>query len=166
MSFPKSRLIGLHCSAKGFGYAVFEGTAIYDWGTVVARDDKNEMSLRKLARILDRYSPETMVLEDIEQSSARAERIRHLYVAIAALCATRGIDLHRYAQSDVRQTFRLPETGTRQDVAEAVVLHTDVLAPRLPPARKAWQSEARRMTIFSAAAVALTHLVKYQDFGI
>jgi Holliday junction resolvasome RuvABC endonuclease subunit len=158
MSWDKRRLMGLHCGTKGFGFVVFEGEALHDWGTAIARGDKNAMCLRKLARLLDRYSPETVVLESADGGKGRAERIVLLETAIADLCRSRNIDLHRYAQEDVQRFFAKKGARTRQEIAEAVARQLDVLGPRLPLPRKPWQSEPRRMAIFSAAAVALTSL--------
>jgi hypothetical protein len=44
-----------------------------------------------------------------------------------------------------------------QDIAEAVARQLELLRKYLPPPRKAWQSDARRMSVFAAAAVALTY---------
>jgi len=158
MTWHKPRLFALHSGTKGFGYAVFEGEAIYDWGTVTARGDKNAMSLRKLARLLDRFSPEELVLEEATPGNGRAERIVQLYAAIATLCRLRNIDLYQYSQSDIQRRFCRVGACTRQEIAEAVARELVVLSPRLPNPRKPWQSEPRRLAIFSAAAVALTHL--------
>lgn len=164
MTAHRPRLMALHCFAGGIGYVVFQGQAIYDWGTIVARADKNAMSLRKLARLLDRFSPETLVLEEVETVARRAERIIALYKAIGELCLLRNIDLHLYQQADVHRTFGSATARTRQGVAEAVARQLQVLAPRLPSRRKPWQSEPRRMAIFSAAAVAVTHLAAEKRF--
>jgi Holliday junction resolvasome RuvABC endonuclease subunit len=152
--------MALHCGAQGVGYVVFEGDAVFDWGTVVARDDKNAMSLRKLARVLDRFSPETLVMEEAERSARRADRIVQLQSEIAILCHNRNIDVHVYLQAEVQQNFSRAGATTRQEIAEAVAHRIDVLSPRLPHPRKPWQTEARRMVIFSAAAVAMTHFAR------
>jgi Holliday junction resolvasome RuvABC endonuclease subunit len=154
----KPRLLALHCGSGGFGYAVFEGQAIYDWGTVTARGDKNAMCLRKLSRLLERFSPEALILEEASETSGRAERIVLLHNAIAAVCRSRNTDLYHYSPADIQRCFGSVGARTRHEVAEAVVRELDVLSPRLPRQRKAWQSEPRRMAIFSAAALALTHL--------
>lgn len=157
MTLHKPRLFALHCSAKGFGFVVFEGEATYDWGTVTARGDKNAITLRKLVRLLDRFSPEALVLEE-PSGAGRSDRIVELHAAIETLSRSRNIDLYQYLPSDIQRRFSRVGARTRQEVAEAVVQELDVLSPRLPHPRKPWQSEARRMAIFSAAAVALTHL--------
>lgn len=157
MTVHKARLFALHCGAKGFGFIIFEGEAVYDWGTVTARGDKNAMSLHKLVRLIDRFSPEALVLEE-SSCAGRADRITNLHAAIETLCHSRNIDLYRYPATDIQQRFSRVGARTRHEIAEAVVRELDVLSPRLPHPRKAWQSEPRRLAIFSAAAVALTHL--------
>jgi hypothetical protein len=160
MTWHKPRMFALHCSAKGFGFIVFEGQAAYDWGTVTARGDKNAMTLRKLVRLLDRFSPEALVLEE---PSGRGDRIVEVHAAIEALCRSRNIDVYQYSLSEIQWRFGRVGARTRQEIAEAVVRELDVLSPRLPNPRKPWQSEPRRLAIFSAAAVALTHLSANRD---
>lgn len=158
------RLVALHCGAKGVGFVVFEGQAIYDWGTIVVHGDKNAMALRKLTRLIDRFSPEVLVLEDANTAARRADRLVHLYNAIASLCQSRNIGVQLYPQWAIQHHFSQVGAVTRQEIAEAIARQLSVLAPRLPYPRKPWQSEARRMAIFSAAAVALTHLAQGNDF--
>ncbi|HYD25210.1 MAG TPA: hypothetical protein VEB68_10460 [Croceibacterium sp.] len=157
MTWHKPRLFALHCSAKGFGFIVFEGEAAYDWGTVTARGDKNAITLRKLVRLLDRFSPEALVLEE-PSGVGRADRIVELHAAIETLCRSRNIGVYQYALSEIQRRFSRVGARTRQEIAEAVVRELDVLSPRLPNPRKPWQSEPRRLAIFSAAAIALTYL--------
>ena len=46
---------------------------------------------------------------------------------------------------------------TRDEIAAAVVRHVDAFRHRLPRARRIWTSEDKRMALFSAAALVLTH---------
>ena len=60
----KPLVLAIHPTSRGFGYVVFEGPfAPYDWGTVGATGDKNAVCLRKIAMMLDRFCPETVVME-------------------------------------------------------------------------------------------------------
>lgn len=161
MSRYKPRVMGVHASTKGMGFAVFEGGAIYDWGTVVMHGDKNAMALRKLGRLIDRFSPEVLVVEELGRAPNRADRTRKLYVAIGALCAVRGVAFTSKSKAEVCFAFELDRSSTRQEVAEAVAFHVGALAPRLPWPRKPWQSESRRMAIFVAASVAMAYLATH-----
>ncbi|UVO53067.1 hypothetical protein [Sphingomonas sp. SUN039] len=156
---PKNSLIfALHATSRGFGYVVFEGPfAPYDWGTVIARGDKNGICLQKLERMLDRFLPETLLLEDVKSVAKRGERIARLYKAIASLCVSRNIDIAVYTLGDIKACFASVGAVTRQEIAESVARQIDAFGYRKPKPRKAWQSEDRRMAMFCAAALVLTH---------
>ena len=151
-------VFALHASARGFSYVVFSGPfSPHDWGTVGAKGDKNSTCLRRLEELLDRYSPEVLVLEEARSVANRSDRIARLYKAIAALCQGRGIDLAVYQLGQIKACFAHIGARTRQEIAEATARQLPMLDHRLPKPRKQWQSESRRMPLFCAAALALTH---------
>ncbi|HEX8300277.1 hypothetical protein [Sphingomonas sp.] len=151
-------IFALHATSRGFGYVAFEGPfAPYDWGTVVARGDKNAICLHKLEKMLERFTPETLLLEEAKSVANRSDRILRLYKAIVALCTSRGIDIAIYSLGDVKTCFASAGARTRQEIAETVARTIDALGYRMPKPRKAWQSEDRRMAMFCAAALVLTH---------
>lgn len=149
----------LHATSRGFGFVVFEGPFTpHDWGTVVARGEKNAVCLRKLDLMLERYQPETLLLEAFGKgSSFRSERITRFYKAAVSLAASQGVDVHVYAFGDVKAAFASVGARTRQEIAEAVGRHIDAFGHGLPKPRKPWQSELRRMAMYCAAALVLTH---------
>ena len=154
----KSLILALHASSRGFGYVVFSGPfSPYDWGTVGAKGDKNSVCLKKLEQMLDRFSPETLVLEEAHSVANRSERIARLYKAIVALCQGRSIDVAIYRLGDIKSCFATIGARNRQEIAEAVARQIPALDHRVPKPRKQWQSEHRRMPLFCAAAVGLTH---------
>lgn len=151
-------IFALHATSRGFGYVVFEGPfAPYDWGTVGARGDKNGVCLQKLEKMLDRFMPETLLLEEARSVANRSDRIARLYKAIVALCVSRSIDVAIYTLGEVKACFASAGARTRQEIAETVARMIDALGHRVPKPRKAWQSEDRRMALFCAAALVLTH---------
>ncbi len=157
---PKAALtFALHATSRGFGYVVFEGPFTpHDWGSVTARGEKNAVCLRKLDAMLERFTPEALLLEAFgEGSSVRSDRIVRFYQAAASMAASRGIDVCIYPLRDVKACFAKVGARTRQEIAEAVGRHIDAFGHRLPKPRKAWQSEDRRMALFCAAALVLTH---------
>lgn len=149
----------LHATSRGFGYVAFEGPFTpHDWGIVTARGDKNAICLRKLDQMLDQFMPEALLLEAFgKRSSFRSDRITRLYQAIASMAVSRGINVQVYSFNDVKACFASVGARTRQEIAEAVARHIDAFGHRMPKARKPWQSEDRRMALFSAAALVLTH---------
>ena len=158
MTGRKPLIFALHANARGFGYVVFEAPfAPYDWGTVGAKGDKNSVCLRKLGKLLDRFTPETLVLEEAKSVANRSDRIARLYKAIVALCQGRNIDVAVYRLGDIKACFASIGAQTRQEIAEAVARQIPALDHRVPKPRKPWESESRRMPMFCAAALALTH---------
>ena len=57
----------------------------------------------------------------------------------------------------MRETFLHVGARTRQEIAGSVARLLPELARYLPSARRPWQSERWRLSVFSAAALALTH---------
>ncbi len=151
-------VLALHATSKGFGFVVMSGPfSLVDWGTRQATSDKNATSLAAVMRLLDRFDPHTVILEDPTQLSRRSPRITRLYQSIAALCHGRTIDLAVVSRADIFHCYATVGARTWQDVAEAVAHQLEPLRALIPTRRKAWQSEGRRMAIFSAAAVAMTY---------
>lgn len=159
MTTPLRLTFALHATSRGFGYVVFEGPFTpYDWGNVIARGDKNAVCLRKLDMMLDRFMPQTLLLEACGKgTSLRSERIARLYRSVTAMAAGRTIEVLIYTRADIKACFGTMGARTRQEIAEAVARQIDAFGHRLPKARKPWQSEDRRMALFSAAALVLTH---------
>ena len=162
MTLPQDRpiILGLHPSARGFGWAAFADPftvhhhGVYRFG----RKNKNASCLQKVVRLLDRLKPEMLVLEAFDaESSLRSKRIRKLCLDIVNLAADRGVELAVYSRADVRDAFRVVEARTRDEIAEAVTRHVPALAPYLAQKRKAWDSEDSRLSRLSAAALVLTH---------
>lgn len=156
---PKNPLtLAIHATSRGFGYVVFEGVGTpYDWGTVGARGDKNAVCMRKLEIMFDRFSPETLLLEEAKSVANRSARIDRLYTAIASMAANRGIEVAIYTLGQIKACFAQVGAVTRQDIAEAVARHIDAFRHSMPKPRKPWQAEDRRMAMFCAAALVLTH---------
>ena len=154
-----ARTIAVHPTSRGFGWVAFEGPlSPYDWGLVGVKADKNARCIRKVEELFERFLPETLVLEAFERmNSSRADRIARLCRAIHSLATDRGIDVAVYTRRDVKQCFAGVGAVTRDEIAAAVVRHVDALRHWLPKARQPWESEHRRLAVFSAAALVLTH---------
>lgn len=151
--------LGLFPTARGFGWIAFEGPfAPYDWDLVTVQKDKNRKCLEKAGALLDRLKPETLVLEAFDkQSSIRSERIRKLCLAVVTLAAEKGIDVALFTRGEVQACFAGVGARTREEIAESVALMVPALKPRLPKRRAPGDGEDKRLSLFSAAALVLTH---------
>lgn len=156
---PQHLTLAIYPDRKGFGWVAFTGPfAVFDWGLTTARRNKNAICLAKIEALIERLSPETLVLEAYEgPNTIRADRLARLCRAIGALAADRGLEVAIYARADIAACFLDVGARTRDEIALAVVRHVDVFRHRLPKRRKPWQAEDARMALFSAAALVLTH---------
>ena len=158
MKLKHPPILALHATSRGFGFVVMSAPfSLVDWGTRHAPKNKNATCLASLAALLDRYDPHTLVLEDPSQLSRRSARINRLYQAIAGICHSRSIDLAIFSRADVYGCYAIVGALTWQDIAEAVSRQLEPLRALVPARRRAWQSEPRRMSIFTAAALAMTY---------
>lgn len=145
-------------STRGFGFAVLEGGAnLVDWGTKPAKGNKQLQFLEKLERLIAQYEPDVLVLEDVlAKGSWRAKRIQKLVRQIIKLGQCHRIEVVLLPRAQVRRCFFPDGGGTKHGVAEMIAAQfQDELGHCLPPRRRAWMSEDRRMDIFDAVALAL-----------
>jgi len=151
-------VMALHPTSRGFGYVVMSGPfSLVDWGTVAVSRQKNATCLARLEKLLDRFEPHTLILEDPTQGKQRASRIEALCRGIAALAHNRSLDLATFSRADVHRCYATVGAKSWQDIAEAVARQLEPFRKLVPSRRKAWQSESRRMSIFAAAAIAMTY---------
>lgn len=153
------RVLAVHPSARGFGWAVFESPFLpIDWGLASARGDKNAQCLKRLDQLLRRFTPEVLVLEAYDRHSSRRHgRIARLCAAAGELADARGVETLVFNRAEIREAFSEVGARTRREIAEAVARHLDAFRHRLPPRRRPWDSEDAREALFAAAALALTY---------
>lgn len=151
--------LAIHPNARGFGWAAFTGPlALHDWAVVEVTKDKNVRCLKRVEELFERLHPEALVLETFERRNARgADRIVRLCRALTAFAVDQGVEVAVYGRRDVRKCFESVGARTRHEIAEAVARHLPALAHKLPPKRRAWMSDDKRMSVFCAAALVLTH---------
>lgn len=151
--------LGVHATSHGFGWVAFEGPlSLHDWATTRASSNKNDMSMRRFEKLLERFQPDTLVLEAFEGVGVRrSQRVARLCRSMIASAAVQGIDVAVYGRVDVKSAFAHLGAVDRHDTAQALARLFDVLRPLLPTRRRAWEMANDRMGIFNAAAVVLVH---------
>lgn len=153
-------VMAVYPSATGIAFALFEGSlSLIDWGTAVRTGKtKNERCIQYLERLIDRYVPDVIIVQDTEQpGTRRSARVRALYRAIELLATLNGIDVARYGRVEVNQAFDAAGALTKEERARLAAAMLPALSPRLPPRRRAWMSEHPRMPLFEAASLGLAH---------
>lgn len=158
MRRPKWRTIAIDPTRHGFAFAVLEGReGLLDWGVVRVQGEKREdRFLERLDRLLERYHPRLLVVEDCRDTRRGARACRWIGMAIA-VAGRYEMSSATVARRRVKATFRAYGT-TKHEIAEAIADHFPELASRLPPKPKIWLPEPERMRIFSAVSLALVGL--------
>lgn len=160
VSIAKGGLVlAVRPSTKGMGWVAFEAPFIpYDWGLAQPRKSQNVWYVRRFQKLLSDLEPEVLVVEESKRpGTAPCPRIERLYKALVALAVDRGIAVARYSRKEVQACFAPVGAVTRQEIAEAVARHIAVFESLAPPARRPWEAQHRHLSLFSAAALAMTH---------
>lgn len=152
------RVLTIEPTTKGFGYAVLEGPEnLIDWGTKEAPRVSNSWCLAQATDLLDRFHLDLVVVEDTRaKGSRRSARVTELLRDILSLARRRGVQTRAVSRRAVRSILSAAAAAsTKHDVALHVAQRFPELAPRMPPRRRPWSSEDRRMAIFTAVALGL-----------
>jgi len=160
MPNSQTRIFALDPMHKGFGYAVLElPLRLVDWGIARVKGEKHTGALAAFEKLLDRFRPDALVLEDAEApGSRRHPRVRRLIHALVALARERGIAVFAVARTAILKCFSTAdEKATKQSVAKRLAERFPELLSKLTEARKLWESVHEGMSIFDALALAVTH---------
>lgn len=155
---PRSLVLGVYPNVRGFGWVAFEGPfSLYDFGLVFVQSDKNRRCLDHFERLLTRLEPEAVVMEAFPENVRRTARVVTLQRAMVASAISRGIETATHPHGEVQAMFAAVGARSRQEIAVAVARQIPGLNHRLPRKRRAWECEDRRMALFNAAALVITH---------
>jgi hypothetical protein len=160
-----TRVLAIDPTTKGFAYVIFEGPEfLLEWGLSQARADaKNAKCVRGIEKLLARYSPDVVILEDYEGAgSHRRPRVRALIRSIEGLARRRGIRERSFSRRDIRRAFDILASPTKHSIATELAKRYPELAPRLPSVRKCYESEDERTNLFDAASLALTYFERHR----
>jgi hypothetical protein len=101
----------------------------------------------KVTLLFGTYRPDVLVVNE-----PRNEQGKKIVKAVAELARSAGIPVTSVSWKSVRKAF--PEDNeSKYHVAAAIAARYPELLPRLPPRRKAWQSEKYGISLFEAAAM-------------
>ena len=152
------RILAIAPTSRGFGYAVMEGPGrLIGFGNKSILKNKNTRTLVWSERFIRRYEPGVLVLPDVNATGAhRAGRIKTLHKEIGALARKHQLKVKLISGSKQRERLTGEVKGTKQAMAEMLAADfPNELQSRLPPKRRAWESEDPRMDIFDAMGLAV-----------
>jgi hypothetical protein len=160
----KGLVLAVHPTSRGFGWVLFESPlSAVDWGIASAKPGRNVRLVARFERLLKRYEPAVLVLEEFEGRHGRVDRIQRLCRQFMHAAAWQGLETPVYRRSVIRTVFARVGASTRYEIARAVSHHIDVFGHRMPKKRKVWESEDARQSLFDAAALAMTYFTVSGD---
>ena len=157
---PQNLVLAVYPFSRGFAFVFFEGPdSPFEWGVKDLREgDKNSRTVEGIKKLVDRYRPEVLVIEDTTDGGwRRTSRIRKLYRMLVHFAHAEYVDLHRCSKKQVKECFASVGASTKYEIAKAIATQTPAFAHRIPRFRKPWMSEDPRQSLFDAAALGLTY---------
>jgi hypothetical protein len=156
-------VLAIYPFSRGFAFVLFEGPENpFDWGVKeIKGEQKNTATFAEIKRLIDRYRPEALVIEDTTgKDSRRTSRIRRLYRMLAQVAQAEYVDLHCCAKIEVKKCFASVGASTKYEIAQAIAVQIPAFAHRIPRFRKPWMSEDSRQSLFDAAALGITYYAR------
>ena len=153
------RILALDLHPRSFGYVVVEGRdKLLDWGVCTHRGrDTSAHALleRRLRQLFALWIPSVVIVHNPPTMYPRVRlqknRLLKRIVSEARKCRI-GVRMIR-----IESRQNPGKKVTKYENARRVAEHFPVLGWRMPPKRKAWESEHYRMSMFTAAALAMTY---------
>jgi Holliday junction resolvasome RuvABC endonuclease subunit len=158
---PRDRVLAVDPLSRGFGFVVLEDgpLQLVDWGVRNCAKRENDACAKALRRMLVRYEPTTIVIEDARDARfLRTLALEGFLANVADALTDSPVMLRTYSRGDVRRTFAATAAVTKEQIAKVLVSRFPELRAKEPPHRKVWESEDARMAIFDALSFAMTHL--------
>lgn len=121
-----------------------------------AKGNKNLQATVKIEKLMKQFLPEVLVLPDVNAKGCRrAPRIKALHRNLVDLAEMHKCKVAVISGRALRNSLLGRAKGTKHEMAERVAQRFPELAAKLPPIRRAWDSENGRMDLFDAVGLAV-----------
>ena len=158
----EDRLLALEIRPQKFGFVVFEGPSLLDWGvrSYVGPSAHRRATLKKRIRVLlESYAPVSVVMRRRNSSSRKARTaILSAIQTIEIEARTRSMKLQSMNPQEIKLFFAKHGGTTKYEIASLLGKQFEELSWNVPPKRKPWHCESYRMCMFDAAAAGMTFL--------
>ena len=152
--------LSLYPNAKGFGYCVVtEPCTFLDYGVVTVRPISNEKCLKRIQKLIKKYSVDTIIIQKLEgKNSHKSTRVQKLHQLIEKLSKEQKLKLHAYTREQIRFVFKKHGAHTKYQIAKLITgWFEDDLKDYMPYYRRPWMCEDYNQGIFDSVSLFLTH---------
>ena len=153
----ENRVLALDVHPRHFGFVVLEGPKrLLDWGVRNFRAGVNTVKVpagKKLLALLNEFDPSIVVMREYGTSTLRNAA---MVTTLQNQIKTRKIPIKFISHRTAKITL-VGSHSNKHAVAVVLTKQLPILASKLPPKRKPWESEDYRMSIFDAAALGVAY---------
>ncbi|MCI5051044.1 MAG: hypothetical protein MRY57_01945 [Candidatus Pacebacteria bacterium] len=160
---PKTYKTGLTMAlfpnGLGFGYTIMKNAITVEIAQSVAvkpRPISNTKVLTKIREKVAYYEPDTIVIEDY-QNSRKSKRVSKLLKEIVKFCEERNITLHKYSRKDIRFVFSNFNAHTKHEIAKVISENVAYMKDWEIEKRKCFEGESHITGAFDAVSLGITH---------
>ena len=158
------RILAVDARRSRFGYALFEGpTRLLDWGASeipAGNADRTAimMAIKRVQPLLKLGHPEVVVVKRSRRgNSGSATATAPIVKALLREATEHQIRVCRMSRKEILHAFRIFRGSTKDEIAIVLARIFPELLTRLPPKKKAWQSERHSMIVFDAIATGFAY---------
>lgn len=155
------RLIAVEVRRHGFAFVILESRDVLDCGSrTCQRSDAPVCLSLRFRRMLINHCPAVVVMNASgrQRNSSLNDSRNDIARALRRTCNGLRVEVVELSSAAVLAHFAIQNARTKYEIARAVASSLPELSWKLPPQRKAWESEHYRMPVFNAAALGLTYM--------
>jgi hypothetical protein len=159
----QNQILALEVRPRFTGFVVLQPPSrLLDFGMrkhSASQDELPCVVAKKMSALLDMHQPSLIVVRKRKVLAEEAgDKVSAVLRVVRREARKRSIQVHDISANCVRQFFVSQQCTSKNQRATLIARHLPELSWKLPPARKRWKSEDRRMAVFDAAATALVFM--------
>lgn len=156
-------VLAVYVTSRGMAHVLFEGEGNpVDWRVYATQGAfQNHRYVDRFIGLIEQFRPDLVVLPDPGDMEKRgSHRPARLARAFAAHAEGHAVPFVTRSRLDVLTTFAHLTPCTKQTIAAEIIGMIPYLGQHTPRKRMPWMNEDRRMSLFDAAALAISYFAE------
>jgi hypothetical protein len=150
-----NRQLSLEVRAQRFGFAIFEGQMLIDWGvrSYTAGKTSADAAPKKLQFLLNLYAPSLIATRAPRNfPDGPSETTKKVMKKLRQAAEDQGITFELLSRNHIQRFYDERFLETKHAIASWLAAQFSVLQPILPPRRRPWEAENYQSAVFDAVA--------------